>query len=341
MNKLFITAILILLSFRISAQDCTSAKDCLEQGQKYGADKRTYDYYDKALKFAKKEGINPSEIYQHRGINSYKLYTPDYKEAIKDFNSAIKADPKNIWAYVWIANVYAYGDKDYKKANKYLGEVLEKFPNDVRVLRERGNINKYYNNLNLATTDYEMAYNLVVDDPSQVEAWTAAEIVRWHAELTMQARQMKFADEAIVTILENGLKAAPNDAKLMGELALAYYDIDKKDKAIEFGKKAHAIDENNVGSLFVAMELHDAGNYYASSALMWKVKNIAIHGHPLIYYYFSSALWAHIYKTAKNQWESNRGIIKSMLESAVETGSGTKYDWYAQEAKKMLGSMTN
>jgi tetratricopeptide (TPR) repeat protein len=341
MNKLLITTLIILASIRLSAQDCTSAKDCLDKGKNYGYDTRALDFYDQALKFAKKEGVNPSEIYQFRGINNYKLYTADYKAAAKDFNAAIKADPKNVWAYLWLSNVYAYGDKDYKKANNYLGEVLTKFPGDVRVFRERANMNKYYNNMSMATTDYEMAYNLVVDDPSKIDSWTAAEIVRWHAELTMKSQKLAFANESIVAILENGLKAAPNDAKLMGDLALAYYDIDKKDKALELGKKAHAIDKANVGSLFVAIDLHDRGDYYASSALMYEVKNSAMHPHPMIHYYFVSALWAHIYKNAQHLWAGNKAQIESHLQAAVSTGSGTKYDWYAKEATKMLANMGN
>jgi tetratricopeptide (TPR) repeat protein len=341
MNKFLTTAVIILVAFRLCGQDCTSAQDCLQKGKNYGYDSKTLEYYDKALKLAKKEGVNPSEIYQFRGINNYNLYTPDYKEATKDFNAAIKADPKNLWAYLWLANVYAYGEKDYKKANDYLGEVLNKFPNDVRVFRERANLNKYYNNLNLATTDYEMAYNLVIDDPSSVDAWTAAEIVRWHAELSMRSKNMIFADESIVSILEKGLKAAPNDAKLMGELALAYYDIDQKEKAIALGKKAYSIDQKNVGSLFVAIELHDTGDYYGSSALMYEVKNAALHAHPLIYYYFCSALWAHIYKNAQHLWAANKAQIQSNLEGAVQLGANTKYDWYAQEAKKMLANIGN
>jgi tetratricopeptide (TPR) repeat protein len=340
MKTFFINSFLVfIISTQSLAQDCSSAKDCLEKGKTVGFESKAFEFYEKALKLAKKENSNPSDIYFQRGVQYYKQYTANFKEAEKDFKSAIKEDDKNIWAYLWLSNVYAYGDKDFDKANKYLTDLLVKFPSDPRVLRERANLNRQNKKLSLAATDYEMAYNLILDDASMVDEGTAAEIVRWHAELHMRSKKIIVADEQALKILEDGLKVAPNNAKLLGDLALAYYDVNNKDKAFELGAKAHAIDKSNVGSLFVAMKALEAKEYYTAATLMWEADRALMHSHPLVYYYFSSAQWAYCYNVAKNQWENNVGIIKNRLELATEHGTGTVYDWYAQDAKRLRDSL--
>jgi Tfp pilus assembly protein PilF len=266
------------------------------------------------------------------------MYTANYKDAEKDFKSAIKEDEKNIWAYIWLSEVYAYGDKDQKKATDYLTSLLDKFPNDVRIFRERANINKYYNNLAMANTDYEMAYNLLLDDPSQTDQATAAEIVRWHAELYMRSKKIVLADESVVKILEDGLKTAPDDAKLLGELALAYNDVGKTDKAYEYGRKANAISKSTVGSLFVALDAFKKQDYFNAATLMWEAdrSQMQMHSHPLVYYYFALIQWDYCTKVAPNQWVNNKGIIKNRLELAVQFGEGTRYTNEINHAKEML-----
>lgn len=334
-----IALIIFLNNTPTIAQECSSADDCYQKGMASKFEDQAFKFYEKALKLSKKENYNPSNIHLQIGIKYYKLYTPDYKEAESSFKSAIKADEKNLWAYLWLANVYAYGDKDPKKASDYLTELMTKFPSDVRIFRERANINKNANNFTMATTDYEMAYNLLVDDPSQVDSWTGSEIIRWHASLQMKLRNMQFADESIVEILENGLKVAPEDHLLLGELALAYFDVGNEAKAYEYGEKAHAINKSSVGSMFVAIKSWEKADYWTSSSLMYEAKNNAMRMHPMIHYYFASTLWGHIYNNAKHLWEANRAQIKWHLESTVTSGAGNKYDWYSQDAKRLLAAI--
>jgi Tfp pilus assembly protein PilF len=340
MNKLFLIALLALPSFCF-AQDCTSAEDCFNKGKASGFESESFKFYDKALKLAKKEGYNASQIYLNRGIKYYQLYTPNLKDAEKDFKASIKENEKNTYAYVWLANLYAYGEKDMKKANDFLADALTKFPGDPMILRERGNYNKSSGNNQMALADYEMAYNTLMDDPKTTDAWTAADIVRWYAELNMRTKGLRFADAQTLKILEDGLKIAPNSAEVMGDLALAYFDNNKEDKAYEYGAKAHAIDKKNVGSLFVAIKALETQDYWNASALMWEVDKLTMHEHPLVYYYFSSAQWAYCYNQAKNMWVNYKAAIKDRLQRAVQLGSGTQYDWYAKEANKMLASIDN
>jgi tetratricopeptide (TPR) repeat protein len=341
MKKLLMIVTLLLVVTILRAQDCLNAEDCLNKGKSSNFESEAFDFYNKALKLAKKEGSNASNIYLYRGIKYYQLYTPNLKEAEKDFKAAIKEDEKNIYPYLWLANVYAYGEKDYKKGNDYLTELLKKFPNNPQVLRERANNNKYYNNTSMAATDYEMAYNLIMDDPTLTDARTAAEIVRWHAELYMRSKSQIFADATTLAILESGLKLAPDSAPLLGDLALAYYDNNNSEKAFEMGAKAHAIDKSNVGSLFVAMKALETQDYWTAATLMWEADRNVMHSHPLVYFYFASAQWGYCYNVAQNQWANNKEIIRNRLQLAVQYGSGTSYNWCAEQANQMLATIDN
>jgi hypothetical protein len=341
MKKFFTLLSALLITLTLHAQDCASAEDCFNKAKASGFESESFKLYEKALKLAKKENYNANQIYLYRGIKYYQLYTPNLKDAEKDFKASIKENEKNPYAYVWLANLYAYGEKDLKKANDFLADALTKFPGDPLLLRERGNYNRSSGNAQMALTDYEMAYNTLMDDPNLIDAWTAADIVRWYAELTMRSKNIAFADAQTLKILEDGLKIAPNSAALLGDLALAYFDNNMESKAYEYGAKAHAIDKKNVGSLFVAIKALESQDYWTASALMWEVDKLTMHEHPLVYYYFGSAQWAYCYNQAKNMWVNYKAAIKDRLQRAVQTGSGTQYDWYAKEANKMLATVDN
>src|SRR4051812_26521601 len=127
MKKLFLILQILMLTLALRAQDCSSAEDCLTKGKSSNFESESFKYFDQGIKLAKKEGYNPSYIYLNRGIKYYNLYTPNLKDAEKDFKAAIKENEKNIHAHVWLSNLYAFGQNDMKKANDYLTEVIQKF----------------------------------------------------------------------------------------------------------------------------------------------------------------------------------------------------------------------
>lgn len=339
MKKFTLLLFALVAAASLSAQDCSSAADCLAKGQATNFESEAFKFYEKGIKLAKKENYNPSTLYFERGVKYYKMYTPNYKDAEKDFKASIKADEKNFWPHMWLAEVYAYGDKDKDKSIAYLTSVLEKFPNDPRVFRERANINYYYNNIPMALADYEMAYNLMIDDHSQIDTWTIGSLTTWYAELYMRQNNLALANDFIVGILEGGAKIAPDNAKLLGELALAYHDVGKKDLAFEYGKKAHDIDKDNVGSLFVAITAFDNKDYREASSLMWMVDKVAMHPHPLVYYYFSNVQWSYCFNVAKNMWANYQAAIKDRFERAARFKKGNAYDWYIDESARLRATL--
>ncbi len=338
MNKTIVLLIALSLSAPAVAQECSNADECLQKGNN-SSGKTSFEYLDKAIKYAKKEGKNLSTYYFERAKKYYNQYTPDLKEAEKDFRSAMKEDENYMPAYLWLGYMYSHTEDGYKKANDYFTDVLAKFPNDPRVLAERAKNHTYYRQDAFAATDYEMAYNLMMDDPGQLDAWTCADITSGHVNSYMRSKNILLADENAVKILEGGIKHSPDHAKLLGELALAYLDIDDVNKAYEFGERANAIDKKTVGSLFVAMKALEAKEYYKASSLMWDADRASPRSHPLVMYYFAVAHWEYCFNVAKNQWENNKGIIKERLQLAVKNGQGTKYDTYAKSAQEMIIAM--
>ncbi len=337
MNKLFVVLLIITCSARTLAQDCTNAADCLAKGINSNFESQAFEYLNKALKLSKKEGTNPSEIYFNRGIKFYNKYTPDLKEAESDFKNAIKADPKSFWPHMWLASLYGTKQEDYKKANTYLEEVMNKFPNDPRVFYQRAHNHRFHRYDALAATDFEMAYNLMLDDASLLDENSRADIVRWHAEMYMRGNKIIIADENTVNILEAGYKLVPNNAKVIGDLVLAYYDTDQIQKAEELAPKANEINKSNSGgSLCIAMKSLENKEYFKAANLMHEAENAMLHSHPMIYYWLAQTKWQHIYNEAKNQWANNKAFIKNRLELTIQYGQGTKYDYLAKHAKEMI-----
>jgi hypothetical protein len=341
MKNLIIPTLFLFSTGTLFAQDCSKAEDCLAQAKKSWTSEAAAPYFEKAIKLAKKESKNLSPYLLERGIKWYNEYTPNLKEAEKDFKAAIKEDEKNISPYLWLGYLYSHSEDGYKKANDYFTETLNKFPNDPRLIKERAHNHRYYNHDQLAATDFEMAYNLMMDDASMLDEETRADIARWHAELYMRGKNIIIADENAVKILEGGYKLAPDHALLLGDLALAYYDTDNVSKAYELGEKANRINKSTVGSLFIAMTAIEQQEFFLAASVMWEADRALLHPHPLVFYYFSSAQWGYCFNVAKDQWANNKAIIKDRLERAVLYGMGTKYEPYAQHAKEMLASIDN
>ncbi len=338
--KKLLTAFILLAFVKVSAQDCANADDCLQKGINAYYQGPAIELLDKAIKLAKKEGKNLSNFYLQRGIKYYNHYEPSVKEAEKDFNNAIEADDKNFWPHMWLANVYAYKQQDVAKASEYLTGILGKFNNDPRIFYERAQMYRWYNQTDMAITDMEMAYNMLLEDASQVDEGRRADIVMWHAMLNLQKKQTHIADEESVKILESGVNIAPNSAKLIGALALGYYDLGDMIKAGEYGSKANAIGSNNVGGqLFDAMKFLSEKNYQAAYNTAVRALEADISDHPMVHYMYAISHWEYLVAKFPGAWNSYKAGIRKSMEKCYWNGKGTKYNEYATWANNNLSKV--
>ena len=320
------------------AQDCENSDDCIAKANNASSIKDGIGFLDKALKFGKKEGINLSRIYFLRGVKYYKNYTPMPKEAEREFKSAIKADPKDIWSHLWLSYVYGRIESDYAKCNNYFTEIIQLFPDNPIVLYERGHNHRYHHFNNLAATDMEMAFKLITSDGSKVDETSAANISRWHAEMYMNTVKLSIADDKVVKILEAGFNLAPNNGGLLGDLSLAYFDTDDIEKAKEFGAKANKLAEiNSGGKLIAGIDAYSAKNYYGAASFLIRASEACLHRHPLISYYHAVSHWdLSLNSENKSLWGAYKAQIKDNLQFVVNNAPGTKWEVYVPYSKQML-----
>lgn len=339
----FIIILLSVFSLQLKSQDCASANDCLQKGINSNFSSQAIELLDQALKLGKKEKINLSKIYFERGVKYYNKNAT--KDALKDFEDAIKSDPTYYWPYSWKAAIYQVKEKDYDKAKKFLDEVVKTFPNEPRSYYDRAHNHRYYNNIEIAHADFETAYNMLVmmmDGADQIDANTKGNICKWYAISYMKKNNLYVYDARALEILESGKNFAPNSPIMLGELAMAYYDNGRFQEATTIGNKAVSLDKatynsKNVGGNFiVGMKAFEDKDYFTSAShLNYAITNLS-NPHPLIYYYSALASWFHYYHNAPKLWSSHVAQIKNKLEMAYKYGQGTKYESYGQDAKKRI-----
>lgn len=346
-KSICVSTLLFCLSYCLSAQDCSSADDCLEKGRNSNFTNQAVEYLTQGIKYAKKEKKNPSQLYFERGKKYYNQSSA-FKDAEKDFLQAIKLNPEYYWPYSWLGALYQTKSRDYDKANKWLDGVVEKFPDDPRSYYDRAHNNRYFNHMDLAYVDFENAYNLLIlmmDAAEDIDSQTKGNICRWYSIAYLKKNSIYVYDITALEILETGASLAPDSPILLGELALAYYDNDEMTKAREVGLKAVSLDKEtynskNVGGNFiVGMDAYNKKQLYdAASYLGYADMNLA-HPHPLVYYYLAVASWEYnlsMYDTNPNLWNNSVGKITNRLELTVQYGAGNKYQYLVDYAKKNL-----
>ncbi|MEQ6119983.1 hypothetical protein [Reichenbachiella sp. MALMAid0571] len=341
--SLISVSLIILFSAQLYAQDCTSSEDCYQKGTTNNFTSQSIALLDKALKLAKKEKINPAKIYCQRGIKW--LNGRSSKDALKDFEAAIKSDPTFFLAYKMKANIFKVQEKNYEKTDKFLKETIKTFPNNPEAVYEKAQNHLYYNKTDLAYTDFETAYNMLVmmmDGTDQIDTNTKGNICKWYAISYMKKNNLYVYDARALEILESGKNFSPDSPVMLGELVMAYYDNGRLQEATTVGNKAVSLDEEtykskNVGGNFIVgiKAFEDKDYFKSASHLNYAIANIS-NPHPLIYYYAGLANWFHYYYNAPKLWSSHVAQIKNQLEMAYKYGQGTKYDFYAQDAKKRI-----
>lgn len=358
MKKLSIIILVFSMSFVALAQkkvECDNSTDCISKANGNNFASTKIAYLEKALSYAKKEKINPSDIYllMARADFSY----GELKTTEKYLKNAIKADEKNFWAHAWMAAFYRDKEKDYKKTDEYLTSLFKIFPDDPRVYHERAQ-NHLYNNLSASATDFEMGFNLMFDEPEKVDDWTKAGLARFHAITYMRMNKKNVADAKVLEILEKGYSLVKNNERLCGELALAYYDNDQMAKAKEMASIAVGLGENNVGRFVLGMDvfyknideynrdnaaknLKQGSKYFWNSATAFSY-SAAVNdwNHPLINFYAAICGWYYNSVDNPNGWSANVGLIKSRFNSCLQTVVGTKYEsHYAPQTRNYLAEL--
>lgn len=360
-NVIFTLLILIGICLNSNAQkvNCSNYNDCLSKARNSNFNTQKDQYFELALKYAKKEKINPSVVYVERAAAQINYWTnkKEIKEAEKNLKAAMKADPTNYLAHSWMAYYIRERQKNNTGAADYLTKISKDFPNNPELLFDRGLVHYYGKRYDQANIDLSMALNLSKGN-NEISAYRKGEISRFLAFSELNKKNIKVRDAETLRILKEGLDAgAGQNEKYLGELALAYYDNDDLNNARKYANEALKLGESNLGRFIIGLEAFEKSQndywrdknanqlksgqkyfYKPTSDFGYAVGSSAV-SHPLILYYAAYSAWHYYSIDAPNNWASQVGLIRDRFNGAIRDGAGTKYQKYADEAANHLNTL--
>jgi len=193
--------------------------------------------FDSAIK------IEPKNPYAYNGLAHTYKEQGQYEEAVKFFKKAIEADDEYIYAYRFISECYEHLGK-YDEAEQSYTKAIEKFPNDETLYLDRGLLYAKQKKYLEAIEDYQKAIELY---PEYAYAYNNLGIEYYH---------LKQYDKAI-EVYKKAIELYPNYANVYNNLGLVYEDLSQYKKAIWAYQKAIAIEPNfnkayeNLASLYL------------------------------------------------------------------------------------------
>ncbi len=151
------TIILHFVLLNISTAQKNSS-DFLDRGISH----YTKGEYEKAINefsscINENHSLHLEEAYDYRG-NSY-LYLKKYKQAILDFETLIRLNPKHLNAYMMLGKIY-HALKEYNTSISYYSKVIEINPFDSKAHNDRGISKCQQGNYNDAIKDFIQAISL-------------------------------------------------------------------------------------------------------------------------------------------------------------------------------------
>ncbi|MGV8946836.1 MAG: tetratricopeptide repeat protein [Lutibacter sp.] len=352
--KIILTSIILTLSLTsMLGQNCENYEDCFAKGK---TEKEAIEYFTKAIKFAQKENMNPSRAYFWRGIEYYKLSKgpesiKENKSAEADFLEALKNDPDYYSIVDYLASFYKVKAKDYAKAIAFMDSQITLKPNNAMAYFDRGNIHRYYNKNDLALADFKKAYEIMeagTQSPEMSKSYQGY-IPTFYVLLKLKNENTNIHTSETLAILEKANQLAPNNDKILSELALAYFDDGNSAKAIEIAKQALDLQEFKKDSdafktqipgaqVILAFDAYNRGLYdeasYRSGAA--DAENARIFPHPVIAFFRAIISYDRFSRLYPNQWLNYQTLITKRLEKAVELADGTQYQSMADDAKMYL-----
>ncbi|PHS62569.1 MAG: hypothetical protein COB12_10600 [Flavobacterium sp.] len=338
------------------SQKCSNYDDCISHRNSTNNKEDQVKYATKAIKYAKKEGKNPSEAYFYRGISYYYLVSKEnkpseIKKAEDDFLAAIEADPSYYWSYSWLGSVYGNLTKEYEKGVANYNKYISKNPNAAFPYRDRGSMHNYYGKPELALNDYSKAYKLIVskENTLKINDEKRSDIILDYVKIIQEQNNETVYTPETLAILESALTLAPSEPYVMGEYALACFDNDDVSKAlyiarktIEKEKSLKSYEYKNSGASFVLgfMDFENKNYRYAANSLSVAYTNRR-KPHPAVSFYSAVADHTYYATIATNLWSVNINKIKEKYNESIKLSEGTKFEYLIADAKMHIDEIDN
>ncbi len=361
MKTLYSVLLLVLLAGISSpnqaiAQDCSSFDDCYKKAKDHRKYEGSITLLTKAIKFAKKDKEQLGKAYYLRGKYRYKLIKGEDKKAIKacemDLEASLENNPSYYWAKDYLINLYLYKQKDYKKAKKYIDNLLIEEPDNAYLHYEYGAYYGVTTQYNKRLEEYKIGYDLIVENKNsakEVSKWDLAAIVQWYIYMFRYEQGKLVYDSETLALLEKGAAVLPGVSYIHGELAQAQFDNNQTDKALITAKKTFALEtkgeEKSPGALFV-MGYDDFINFdYKSAANKFeraiknRKKKQSDKLHPAYEFYYNASRYETLYYGSNDNWKNAEGSMKEGLKKAIELSKGTSYESLIPKMEEYLAKV--
>jgi tetratricopeptide (TPR) repeat protein len=175
--------------------------------------------------------LDPNEEIYFNNRGNAKKDLKDYEGAIKDYDEAIRLDPKYVNAYN-NRGIAKKDLKDYEGAIKDYDEAIRIDPKYMRAYDNRGDAKKDLKDYEGAIKDYLQAIELssIYKNKWWDVAWCYGELDRSHQAITYYTRYLtKF----------------PNSTSALNNIAVQYEEVSNLEDAFLHSKKAHELDPEN------------------------------------------------------------------------------------------------
>jgi len=288
---------------------------------------RRYDqakqYYEKYLELTK--GNIPAKISYVRSL----YFAGEYDQVIKNVDEIFNVDQSKAYLNRLAAySCYEKKDPDYEKALKYMETLFERVSPDLIIKRDYTYLakillkkNQNYQNL---IKESERIKSQLEKERSRYNAASAAEKVKikplvdtLNAQLTRISRQISNAEKEIDRAFDAYNKALtfdPEDAALINEIALNYYEVRRYEDAARMWAKLIALGRNDINDYMrVGRAFYVAENFKAADSIF----NIVVKMQP-------DYLQAHLYIArtySKMEKEPKEGLARPKFEKVIQVAS--------------------
>jgi len=288
---------------------------------------RRYDqakqYYEKYLELTK--GNIPAKISYVRSL----YFAGEYDQVIKNVDEIFSVDQSKAYLNRLAAySCYEKKDPDYEKALKYMETLFERVSPELIIKRDYTYLakillkkNQNYPNL---IKESERIKSQLEKERSRYNAASAAEKVKikplvdtLNAQMTRISRQISNAEKEIDRAFyayNKALTYDPEDAALINEIALNYYEVRRYEDAARMWAKLITMGKNDINDYMrVGRAFYVAENYKAADSIF----NIVVKMQP-------DYLQAHLYIArtySKMEKEPKEGLARPKFEKVIQVAS--------------------
>ncbi|HCT31479.1 MAG TPA: hypothetical protein DIW31_12310 [Bacteroidales bacterium] len=180
-----------------------------------------------------------SNIQGYIDSGNQNLKDRNYKDAVTDFNKALKEQPTDTAALSGIIKAYLLTD-DLKEAQKQIDIAIKAYPNDAEFIFRRGILNNKKSQFDKASEDFNQALSLSTSNSQKVQIY-----------LNLGATQL--LQGSFNLALENykvALELSPRNANIYNYKGYANYKLSLYADAINDYNNAIDLDPNNAASYY-------------------------------------------------------------------------------------------